>query len=231
MAPSAPPARLSVIVPVLNEAARLPRLLGDLAALRTLGHEVIVVDGGSTDRTREIACSACDRVLASAPGRARQMNAGALEAQGEVLWFLHADTRVPPEAAHAVLQSLRGPKCWGRCRVRLSGRALVYRLIAALMNLRSCLTGIATGDQGVYVTRAAFVAAGGFPAIPLMEDIALSRALKRACGRPVCLPVRLETSSRRWEEHGVLRTVLLMWALRLAYWRGADPADLARRYR
>lgn len=229
--PHMPPPRLSIIIPCLNEVARLPVLLNDLAALRNLGHEIIVVDGGSGDGTLEQAASGADRLLRCSPGRARQMNAGAAAARGDAFWFLHADTRVPRSVPAAVLAVLRAGRAWGRCRVRLSGDGLVLRTIGGLMNLRSCLTGIATGDQGIFLTRSAFDAVGGFPEIALMEDVAISRALKRGVGRPACIRPCLITSSRRWEQRGVWRTMLLMWRLRLAYWLGTDPAELARRYR
>jgi rSAM/selenodomain-associated transferase 2 len=223
--------RLSIVIPCLNEAARLPLLLQDLAPLRRLGHEVVVVDGGSGDGTPEQAALRADRVLFSAPGRARQMNVGAEAARGDALWFLHADSRVPEGVPDAILAALVAGYGWGRCRVSLSGGGPLLSLTAALMNLRSCLTGIATGDQGIFVSRSAFDAVGGYADIPLMEDIALSRALKHAAGRPACVRARLVTSSRRWDERGVWRTVFLMWSLRLSYWMGADPARLARRYR
>lgn len=223
--------RLSVIIPALDEQAQIGRLLLDLSGLRSAGHEVILVDGGSRDETLTIAAPLVDRAIKAPCGRASQMNAGAAQAIGDVLWFVHADTRVPPDAGERLLQACRAGHLWGRFDVRLSGRSPALRVIEGLMNLRSRLTGIATGDQGIFVTRAAFERAGGFPAIPLMEDIALSRALRRRA-RPHCIrrPL-LQTSSRRWEERGILRTVLLMWRLRLAYALGAAPADLAERYR
>lgn len=222
--------RLSVIIPALDEAAAITGLLDDLAPLRVQGHEVIVVDGGSTDDTARIARPRVDRVLTATHGRAVQMDAGAQAAAGEVLWFLHADTRVPPAAADCLLQACDAGRDWGRFDVRLSGRRWPLRLIEAAMNLRSRLSGIATGDQGIFVRRSLFDAAGGFPAIALMEDIALSRALRRRA-RPACLRrPRLLTSSRRWERHGIARTILLMWRLRLAYALGASPERLARRY-
>ena len=229
--PDMPPPRLSIIIPCLNEVARLPMLLNDLAPLRKLGHEIIVVDGGSGDGTLEQAAPGADRLLSCTAGRARQMNAGAAAARGDAFWFLHADTRVPRAVPTRVLTVLRAGRAWGRCRVRMSGDGLALRAIARSMNLRSCLTGIATGDQGILVTRSAFDTVGGFPEIALMEDVAISRALKRGVGRPACIRPCLVTSSRRWERRGVWRTVLLMWRLRLAYWLGADPAELARRYR
>ena len=218
--------RLSVVVPALNEARGIRAALEALAPLRARGHEVIVVDGGSGDRTAELAEGLCDRVLSAPRGRALQMNAGAREAGGEVLVFLHADTVLPPDAPAAILRSTAN-HLWGRFDVEIEGRHPLLRLIAWSMNLRSRLTGIATGDQAIFVRRDAF---GGFPEIALMEDIAFSRAMKRE-GRPACLAGRVTTSGRRWESRGVLRTVLLMWRLRLAYALGADPARLAEKYR
>jgi rSAM/selenodomain-associated transferase 2 len=222
--------QLSIIIPALNEATQLPRLLADLAVLRARGAEIIVVDGGSVDETRVQARDGADRVLSSPAGRALQMNVGADAAAGAAFWFLHADTRVSAAVIAAVSRLPASGYEWGRFRVRLSGRRPMFRVIAAMMNLRSCLSGVATGDQGLWVTRDAFRQIGGFPEIPLMEDIELSRRLKRAVGRPACVKAALVTSSRRWEECGLWRTVFLMWRLRLAYWAGADPAALARRY-
>lgn len=223
--------RVSAIVPALNEGDAVVATLRALAPVRTGGGEIIVVDGGSDDATAARARPHADRVLAAPRGRARQMNAGAAAARGEILWFVHADTVVDAAAPGELVRALAaGAREWGRFDVRLSGRRPLLRVVERLMNLRSRVTGIATGDQGVFVRRSAFAAVGGFPEQPLMEDVALSRLL-RARGRPVCLPARLTTSSRRWEAQGVWRTILLMWALRWAYWRGADPAELARRYR
>jgi len=220
----------SIIIPVLDEEAAIVSCLDALADYRRRGAEVIVVDGGSRDRTPDLAQPLADQILVAPRGRATQMNAGAARATGEVLLFLHADTRLPPRADRLMLDGMkRSGRTWGRFDVRITGRSPVLRLVAAVMNLRSRLTGIATGDQAMFVTREAFVRCDGFPDIPLMEDVALSRRLKRI-GRPLCLHPRVETSGRRWERHGVLRTVLLMWRLRLAYFLGAEPAALARRY-
>jgi rSAM/selenodomain-associated transferase 2 len=221
--------RLSVVIPALDEAAQIGGLLADLAPGRAAGHELILVDGGSTDGTRAAALPGVDRVLTAPRGRASQMNEGARAAGGDLLWFLHADSRVPPEAPAAVLEACQRGSAWGRFDVRLSGRLPVLRVVERAMNLRSRLTGIATGDQGIFVTRGAFERVGGYPEIPLMEDIALSKALRRL-GRPACLAMRITTSSRRWEERGAIRTILLMWRLRLAYGLGADPRRLARLY-
>lgn len=222
--------RISVILPVLNESACIGAVLAALAPMRADGHEVIVVDGGSSDGTPELAGILADRVLHCGRGRARQMNAGAAQAGGDVLWFVHADCLPPPHAARAIAEALVRPnRHWGRFSVRLTGGAWLLRVVERMMNARSCLTGIATGDQGMFVERPLFQRVGGFPEIALMEDIALSRRLKRL-GRPLCLRERVTTSGRRWRQHGVIRTTLLMWQLRLGYFLGASPATLARRY-
>jgi rSAM/selenodomain-associated transferase 2 len=221
---------LSIIVPALNEAEGIAEVLSALEPLRARGAEVIAVDGGSEDGTADLAGPLCDRVLVAPRGRAAQMNAGAAVARGGVLLFLHADTRLPLDADRLVLSGLAHEACeWGRFDVRIAGRHPLLPLAARLMNLRSRLTGIATGDQALFVDRQAFVAVGGFPNIPLMEDIALSQRLRRR-GRPLCLSPPVVTSGRRWETHGVFYTILLMWRLRLAYFLGADPAQLARIY-
>ncbi len=225
-------ATLSIVIPALNEAATLSATLQRLQGMRGRGHELIVVDGGSTDGTAALAAPLVDRVVMSPRGRARQLNAGAAAARGDVLWFLHADTLAPEEADGDIADALTAGRVWGRFDVHLSGRHLLLKVVARLMNLRSCLSGIATGDQGIFVARVAFNRVGGFPDQPLMEDIALSRTLKRHAGRPACLSARpLVTSSRRWEQHGVVRTIVLMWGLRLAYALGVSPARLARLYR
>lgn len=220
---------LSIVMPVLNEAADIDAALMVLAPLRACGVEVIVADGGSKDGTAGLARPLADLVLTAPRGRALQMNAGAAAARGDVLLFLHADTRLPESADRLVLDGLaRTGRIWGRFDVRIEGGGLLG-VISFMMNWRSRLTGIATGDQAMFMTRAAFEAAGGFPAIALMEDIALSARLKHL-GKPLCLPSRVTTSPRRWQKHGTFRTILLMWRLRLAYYCGADPAKLARSY-
>jgi len=225
------PPRLSIVIPTLNEAAAIGEALAALQPLRARGCEVIVADGGSADGTAALARPLADAVVASDAGRARQQNAGAAASGGEVLLFLHADTRLPPDADARVFDGLRRTgRGWGRVDVRLTGRHPVLRLIERMMNLRSRLTGVATGDQAIFVRRDRFLAVGGFPDIPLMEDVALSKALKRH-GPPLCLCDAVTTSSRRWESRGVYRTMVLMWRLRAAYWLGADPARLADRYR
>jgi len=223
---------ISIIVPVLNEAAGIVTALEALAPLRALGTEVIVVDGGSADGTLELARPLADQLVSAPRGRARQMNAGAAIAQGRTLLFLHADTRLPANADELVALAagdVLAGRQWGRFDVRIEGRSLWLRVVARMMNLRSRLTGIATGDQAIFVARAAFRAVGGFPDIPLMEDIALSKALLRL-SRPVCLAARVTTSGRRWEAHGVWHTIRFMWWLRLRYFFGADPHHLALEY-
>jgi rSAM/selenodomain-associated transferase 2 len=223
-------ARLSIVVPVLNEAATLADGLAHLEPLRKRGAEVIVVDGGSHDGSIEAVRAFADTVLSSPQGRALQMNAGARVATGAVLLFLHADTRLPPDADFAIRAALgRSARVWGRFDIRLSGDSTLLRVVEFFMNQRSRLTGIATGDQGIFVKRAAFDKAGGFPALALMEDVAFSARLKRE-SRPLCLRARVLASSRKWEREGALRTIWLMWRLRLAFFLGADPSDLARRY-
>lgn len=221
---------LSIIIPCLNEAECISVTLAALGPARRRGAEVIVVDGGSDDATTDRAASMADAVISAPRGRASQMNAGAARARGEILLFLHADCR-PPEAVDGlVIDGLkRAGRSWGRFDVSIDGAHPLLRAVERLMNWRSRLTGIATGDQGIFVTRTLFTAAGKFPDIPLMEDVELSKRLKRF-GPPLCLRHCIVTSGRRWEKRGVVRTILLMWRLRLAYWLGADPRRLAMRY-
>jgi rSAM/selenodomain-associated transferase 2 len=222
--------KLSIIVPVLDEGENIAAMLDSIADLRLLGVEVIVVDGGSRDATVRRAQLRADCVISAPRSRALQMNAGAARACGDVLLFLHADTRLPEDANHVVLNGLqRSGRAWGRFDVRIDGRHPLLPLVAWLMCVRSRMTGIATGDQAIFVRREAFHAAGGFPAIPLMEDIALSKELKRV-SRPLCLRESVVTSGRRWEKNGILRTIFLMWRLRLAFFFGADAKALAHRY-
>ena len=220
---------LAIVVPMLDEAATLPALLVHLAGWRARGCEVVLVDGGSRDDSVEMARAAGFRVLIAERGRARQMNAGAQACGRALLLFLHADTRLP-EAADAVVCAALAVQAWGRFDVHIDGRPRMLRVVAALMNLRSRLSGIATGDQAIFVRREVFEAAGGFPDQPLMEDIELSRRLLRV-SRPACLRARVRTSGRRWEQRGVWRTIALMWRLRWAYWRGVPAERLAEAYR
>ncbi|MBU4182874.1 MAG: glycosyl transferase [Burkholderiales bacterium RIFCSPHIGHO2_02_FULL_66_10] len=223
--------RFSIIVPMLNEAPGLPGLLARLTELERQGCEILIVDGGSDDGSVSLAERAGFRVLASQKGRARQMNLGAAQATGDVLLFLHADTLLPEDALTTLRQSMQKTAAvWGRFDVLIDGAHPMLRVIATLMNHRSRWTGIATGDQAIFVTRKAFNAVGGYPDQPLMEDIELSNRL-RALARPACIPTPVRTSGRRWESRGVWRTVLLMWRLRWAYWRGTPAEQLAQRYR
>lgn len=222
--------QISVIVPALNEAPHISATLARLRLLRKRGHEVIVIDGGSGDDTPALAGPLADRVIIGERGRARQMNAGAAVADGDIYWFLHADTLAPLDADKLILAALASAKHqWGRFDVVLPGNNLLLRLVARLMNLRSRLSGVATGDQGLFITRSAFERIGGFEDIPIMEDIAASRALKRM-SRPVGLHTPLLTSDRRWFQHGIIRTIATMWALRFAYFLGVPPWRLARYY-
>lgn len=221
---------ISIIVPVLNEEPSLPDSLQGLQRYRQQGHEVVVVDGGSHDNSLMLAQQAADQVIVSRPGRAHQMNSGAQIASGDVLLFLHADTRLPDNALALIQSVCEAGHHWGRFDVKLSGHRPVFRIIESLINLRSRLSGIATGDQAIFIQAQLFHRLGGFPEIPLMEDVALSRLLRRQA-RPVCLKPAVITSSRRWEQNGVVSTVLLMWKLRLLYFLGVSPARLSRMYR
>ncbi|MDZ7851106.1 MAG: TIGR04283 family arsenosugar biosynthesis glycosyltransferase [Halomonas sp.] len=230
--------KLSIIIPTLNEAGTIETLLFELRSCQAgdekdcceAGVEVVVVDGGSHDDTIARARPMASKIIVTAPGRARQMNAGAREARGPLLLFLHADTRLPEGADRLVERALSGAHCWGRFDIRLEGRHPILPVIAAAMNLRSRLTGIATGDQALFMTRDAFDAVGGFPDQPLMEDIEISCRLKRL-SPPACLRDKVISSGRRWDQNGAWATIRLMWQLRWRYWRGASADDLAREYR
>lgn len=218
---------LSIIIPVLNEAETIARCLRPLQGLRKDGHEVIVVDGDSRDNSVALAGPLCDKVLSSRPCRAIQMNAGAGEAAGDYLLFLHADTFLPADIRPLI--SLAEKRAWGRFDIHLSGQAWGFRVIETCINLRSRLSGIATGDQALFIQHELFNEIGGFPELALMEDIAISKLLKKI-SRPICLPARVESSSRRWEKNGLIKTILTMWLLRALYFFGCDPARLARHY-
>lgn len=221
---------LTVIVPVWREASTIVSTLAALQFLRERGHELLVVDGGSDDGTAYLAKPLCDRVVQSRKGRAHQMNAGAAIASGNVLLFLHADTLLPTRALDHLENFAQSPFAWGRFDVRLSGSRRLFRVISWFINHRSRLTGIATGDQAMFVRRGAFRRIGGFPPYPLMEDVELSKRLKRF-SRPWCISDPVITDSRRWENHGAWKTIFLMWQLRLRYWRGESPESLANDYR
>lgn len=226
----AAPIHLTVVIPTFNEADQIRAAMQSLAPLQSrLRSESLIADGGSCDGTAELAAESADAVIHAPRGRALQMNLAAAQAKGRHLLFLHADTRVCERSAQALERQIARDAVWGRFDVRLSGARPLLRLVERLMNLRSRLTGIATGDQAMFVRREVFEQVGGFPAIPLMEDIALSRRLK-AIAPPVCLREPVLTSSRRWEQRGIGNTILLMWRLRLLYFFGADPHHLAREY-
>lgn len=224
------PSSLSIITPTLNEAAGIIAFLQALQPLRDRGVELILADGGSHDNTVTLAAPLVNQVVKASRGRALQMNAGAAAAGGEVLLFLHADSRLPADAVRLILDGLRASgRRWGRFDVKLSGRARMLRVVEWMMNRRSRLTGIATGDQGLFIERGLFTESGGFPAIALMEDIAFTSRLTKH-GRPLCLEEKIITSSRRWENNGIWRTIVLMWSLRLAYFLGMHPDRLAEIY-
>lgn len=223
-------ARLSVVIPVLNEAERLPGLLESLAPLRRGGAEIVVVDGGSHDESIAAARRGADKVLSAARGRAFQLNAGAAAASAPRLLFLHADSRVDVECLRAMRALADAPGTeWGFFRVRLTGRSPLLGLVALLMWWRSRFSGIATGDQGLFVSRSLFEAVDGYPPQRLMEDVEICRRLRRIA-RPRPIAIRLGSSARRWDRDGVLRTILLMWWLRLRYFLGASPDALHRVY-
>ena len=228
--------KVSVIIPVLNEESIISEKLPAMQWVRESGHELILVDGGSTDNSLLVAKNYTDTVITSSQGRAAQMNAGAKIASGDVLLFLHVDTLLPAEGIKRILARVANSKdsdsvnaFWGRFDVSLTGSHFMFRVIEFMMNCRSRITGIATGDQAIFINRDLFIQIGGYKEMPLMEDIEISRRLKKK-SRPVCIQNRVLTSSRRWESSGIYRTVLLMWRLRLSYWLGADPLRLAKQY-
>jgi rSAM/selenodomain-associated transferase 2 len=221
--------RLAIIIPVLNDAEQLAGLLATLQPARRAGHTVIVIDGGSRDASPVVAQKHADQLIQACRGRASQMNAGAQQADADILLFLHADSRVDTDAIEVMLQRLQADARWGWFHVRLSGRGPLLRVIEFFMNLRSRVTSIATGDQGLFVERELFFEAGRYPDIELMEDIALCKTLRRLA-RPACIPETVISSSRRWESAGILSTVLKMWWLRLMYFAGVSPRRLNRMY-
>jgi rSAM/selenodomain-associated transferase 2 len=221
---------LSIIIPVLNESECIEKNLDRLQPLRSSGVELILVDGGSTDNTISLSEGKIDKLVQSEPGRAIQMNAGANVASKNILLFLHIDTQIPKDVITIIQQALKNStKKWGRFNVRLSGENVSFRVIEKFMNWRSCLTGIVTGDQTLLIERDMFNQVGGFPEIPLMEDVEFSKRMKHL-SRPICLSEQVTTSSRRWETNGILRTVLMMWTFRLAYFFGVSPARLHKIY-
>ena len=221
---------LSIIIPVYNEAVLIPLALSRLQIYRQAGHELIVVDGHSEDNSFTEAQAWADKVVKSPKGRGKQLHSGALVAQGQVLLFLHIDTELPQDADAILKQQLNASsKHWGRFRVRLQGEDWRLKMIAHMMNWRSCLTGMVTGDQTLFVRRQLYFEIGGFPPLPLMEDLAISRLLK-AQGRVLCLSASVKSSARRWQQQGLVKTVLLMWLYRFLWWLGLDEKTLARWY-
>lgn len=224
---------LSVVVPLLNERPLLDEVLAEVAhwQARYPAVEWLFVDGGSRDGSRQCLQSAEVTLLDSLPGRARQMNAGAAQAAGQWLLFLHVDTQLNAAAIDALLALCqREITGWGRFDVRLQGRPAMLRVVARMMNWRSRLTGIATGDMGIFVQRDLFAEIAGYTEQPLMEDIEISKRLRRERW-PHCLPQRITSSGRRWESRGVWSTIALMWRLRLQYFLGTPAEQIARRYR
>ncbi len=221
--------KLSIIVPVFNEASQIEQCLNKLQILRKSGHEVIVVDGGSSDNTDLLASPLCDQLIQSQKSRSIQMNVGAKKASGDVLLFLHADTSLPSTVVELFSEINKSENFWGRFDVSLSGHHLLFRIIEQCMNIRSRLTGIATGDQVLFVSKKMFNEINGFPEIALMEDIAISRILLKR-SKPICFKDKVLSSSRRWEHNGIIKTILKMWLLRLLYYFHFDTNSLAKLY-
>ena len=220
--------RVSVVIPTLNEAGSIARTLGRVRQASAC--EIVVVDGGSEDGTPESVRAYADQLVSAPRGRARQMNAGARAANGEALLFLHADTIPPEQFSELIVEALADPEVvGGRFDVCVDAPGWLFRLIGSLMNIRSRLTGIATGDQGIFVRRAVFETIGGYPEWDIMEDLEFSRQLKRA-GKIACLRAQVKTSARRWQRHGITKTILLMWGLRLCHFLGVSPAALKTFY-
>jgi rSAM/selenodomain-associated transferase 2 len=220
--------KFSIIIPTLNEENIIQTSLLALQGLRN-DCEIILVDGGSQDKTLELVANCADKVVSSKKGRAVQMNEGAHQASGDILIFLHCDTFLPINALPAIKNAINKQQHWGRFDVQFNSRHFIFKIIAQMMNWRSRWTGIATGDQVIFMTRPIFNAVGGFPEISLMEDVAICKLLKLV-SPPACLPLKATSSSRRWEINGILRTIVLMWTLRLFYFLGKDPNKLAELY-
>ncbi len=225
----APHPKISIIIPVLNESDILLSALLSFQWMREQGCELILVDGGSNNLPNAQLVPLCDRVLVTKAGRAIQMNFGARVAKSELLWFLHLDSQLPLSAVDRVYSNIEEGG-WGRFDIQLSGGHWMFRVVETMINLRSRVSSIATGDQGIFISRTLYERVGGFPTIPLMEDVAICRSLKRL-SKPINLQQKLVTSSRRWERNGIVRTILLMWWLRLLFRLGVTPTYLAKRYK
>ena len=235
---------VSIIIPILNEADNLPLLFENISIINPAPQQIILVDGGSTDGSIAVAKALINdfftikksdikwQVIKSTAGRAIQMNAGATQATGDILLFLHADTQLPVTATSDLslaMQKADNNYKWGRFDVRLDSRSPMLWLVAAMMNGRSRLTGIATGDQAIFIKSDLFKQIGGYPQQPLMEDIELCKNLK-GIAKPACLSSKVITSARRWQQHGTWRTIILMWHLRYDYWRGVSAESIKQRY-
>lgn len=216
---------ISIIIPTLNEESNIRACLVALQSFKEQS-EIIIVDGGSSDRTVGISKSLADKVIVSAKGRAKQMNAGAAQARGETLVFLHADTLLPQNSLELLSQIDKG---WGRFDIQLKGKVAMLKVVATLMNWRSRLTGIATGDQVIFVNKKLFNEVGGYSDIALMEDINLCAKLRKISS-PICLDAKVISSGRRWEQFGVFKTIVLMWSLRIRYFFGESPETLSLLY-
>ncbi len=221
--------KFSIIIPTLNEQRGIENCLQALQPLRQHA-ELIIADGGSNDNTLVIATTLVDKIIHLGKGRAKQMNMGAKSATGEILLFLHADTFLPNHALVLIEQGLVENKQWGRFNIHLEGSSYMLAIISQMMNWRSRLTGIATGDQVIFIHKSLFEKIGGYADIALMEDIALCSVLKTESS-PLCLKAKVRSSGRRWLQFGVIKTIVLMWSLRLRYWLGQSPNDLAELYR
>ena len=219
----------TIVIPTLNEEAEIQACLMQLQGLRARGFEVIVVDGGSIDKSPQLVEGLCDQFISTKRGRAAQMNTGARQAMGKFIFFLHVDTRLPEDFSEIINSIETDKHSWGRFDVKLSGQQWPFRVIETMINSRSRLTGIATGDQVIFMTQEIYRAVDGFPEIALMEDIAMSRKLRNIYS-PLCLRERVMTSSRRWEKHGITSTIIKMWWLRFAYFIGVNPEKLVTQY-
>jgi len=222
--------KLSVVIPTLNESDQIEQSLNNLQPLRHRGHEIIVVDGGSIDNTVSLASPLCDRIIQSERSRSIQMNTGAAIASGQCILFLHADTVLPEDVPDLFSRMKCIENKWGRFDIKLSGRAWLFRIIEKCMNIRSRLTGIATGDQVIFVGKELFSKVNGFPEIALMEDIAISKLLMNF-SKPVFITEKVVSSSRRWKENGIIKTIIKMWIIRLLYYFQYDTNRLAKFYR